>query len=130
MSRLSVVRLSAFTVVALLGLSGLAACKKPGSRLEGVWRGSKAEGVAADVQQAANTFALDTEVSFSGEVLSVRTPRGRKDSKFKVVREDKASTVIVTDADGPKAEETFVFSDDHTMKWQVLDGKTITFNKE
>jgi hypothetical protein len=111
-----------------LGASG---CHKTGSpRLEGHWRGSKAEGVTSDVQQAANTFALDTELDVKGEAISVRTPKGRQAGKFKVVKEDKKSVVIVTDADGPKDEQTFTFDDERTMRWKVLEGKTITFHRE
>jgi hypothetical protein len=117
-------------VIATLAL-GAVGCKKPGSaRLEGHWRGSKAEGVTSDVQQAANTFALDTEIDVKGEAISVRTPKGKQAGKFKVLKEDKKSVVIITDADGPKDEQTFTFDDERTMRWKVLEGKTITFHRE
>ena len=125
-SRVVVVTAASFGVC--LGASG---CHKIGSpRLEGHWRGSKAEGVTSDVQQAANTFALDTELDVKGEAISVRTPKGKQAGKFKVVKEDKKSVVIVTDADGPKDEQTFTFDDERTMRWKVLEGKTITFHRE
>jgi hypothetical protein len=119
------------TIVIVTFALGVAGCRKSGSpRLEGHWRGSKAEGVASDVQQAANTFALDTEIDVKGEAISVRTPKGKQSGKFKVVREDKKSVVIVTDADGPKDEQTFTFDDEATMRWKVLEGKTMTLHRE
>ena len=33
-------------------------------------------------------------------------------------------------ADGPKDEQTFSFDDERTMRWKVLEGKTITFHRE
>jgi hypothetical protein len=120
--------LLALALGAVLAASG---CKKSGSpRLEGHWRGSKAEGVTSDVQAAANTFALDTELDVKGEAISVRTPKGKQSGKFKVVREDKKSVVIITDADGPKDEQTFTFDDERTMRWKVVEGKTISFHRE
>ncbi|MGH7326948.1 MAG: hypothetical protein ACREJX_01230 [Polyangiaceae bacterium] len=57
----------------LLALTAcLAGCKKAGSpRLEGKWRGSKAEGVVPSAQQAANQFAMDTEIHFEGDTFTL-----------------------------------------------------------
>ena len=45
------------------------------------------------------------------------------------MREDKAQVTIVTDKDGPDDAQTFTLVDDKTLKWNVLDGKTITFTR-
>jgi acetolactate synthase small subunit len=37
---------------------------------------------------------------------------------------------IVTDGDGQNDAQTFVFIDERTMKWNVLEGKTITFRRD
>lgn len=125
------IRAACFVALFVAAPLGAVGCKKSGSpRLEGHWRGSKAEGVTSDVQQAANTFALDTELDVKGEVISVRTPKGKQTGKYKVVREDKKSVVIVTDADGPKDEQNFTFDDERSMRWKVVEGKTISFHRE
>jgi hypothetical protein len=115
-----------------LAFFALAGCHKSGAaRLEGHWRGSKAEGVAGDAQTAANGFAMQMELDVKGDTISVRTIRDKQSSKFKVVREDKTSVVIQTEADAPKDEQLFTFGEgDRSIKWTVSEGKTITFNKE
>ena len=119
-----------WVVLLVFGLA-LAGCKKsPQARLEGHWRGSKVEGVSADVQAAANAFAVQMELDFKGETVSVRTTREKQSSKYKVVRSDKTSVVIVTDADGATDEQTLTFVTDDSLKWKVLDGKAVTFLKE
>ncbi len=120
-------------ILPLFFVSGLAlaGCKKsPQARLEGHWRGSKVEGVTPDVQAAANTFAVGMELDFKGDTVSVRTVREKTSSKYKVVRSDKTSVVIVTDADGANDEQTLNFVTDDSMKWKVLEGKSVTFLKE
>ena len=115
-----------------LVLSVAAGCgKKSGAaRLEGHWRGAKVEGVAPDQQEAANVFATHTELSVTGDSLSLSTPTtGKVTSKFHVVREDKKTLVVVTDADGTKDEQTFAFDDDQTVKWKIAEGKLMTFRK-
>jgi hypothetical protein len=109
----------------------LAACGHKGSpRLEGHWRGVRAEGVSVEVQPMADAFATGTEIDIRGESLLVTTPKGKQTGKFKVKSEDKTSITIWTDGDGPNDPQTFVFLDDRTMKWNVLEGKTITFRKD
>ncbi len=118
--------------IVLLGFGlALGGCKKsPQARLEGHWRGSKAEGVSPDVQAAANAFAVQMELDFKGETVSVRTTREKQSSKYKVVRSDKTSVVIVTDADGAADEQTLSVLTDDSLKWKVLEGKAVTFLKE
>ena len=109
----------------------LAACHKAGSpRLEGKWRGSKAEGILPSVQIAANQFAMDTEVEFVGDEVTVKTPSSKQADKYKVVREDKRSIMIQTDKDGPNDLQTFTFDTDRSMRWQILPGMTVSFLKE
>jgi hypothetical protein len=109
----------------------VAACGHKGSpRLEGHWRGLHAEGVSSDVQPMADTFATSTELDIRGEAILVTTPKGKQTGKFKVKSEDKTSITIWTDGDGPNDPQTFVFVDEKTMKWNVLEGKTITFRKD
>ena len=110
---------------------GAAGCRPTGAaRLEGKWKGIRAEGVAAEAQATANAFAAQMELEVKGENLSIATVSGKHDAKFKVVKEDKASIVIITDKDGPDDKQTFTFLDDRTVRWQVLEGKTITFARK
>jgi hypothetical protein len=114
-----------------IGLVLLAAgCKHAGERLEGHWHGVRAEGVGADQQVAANAFAVGTELEFKAGTLHVKTPKDEQTGKYKVTAEDKQSVTVTTDRDGLTDAQTFYFPDDHTMRWQVLEGKALTFQKD
>ncbi|MEO9234204.1 MAG: hypothetical protein ABI421_12780 [Polyangiaceae bacterium] len=122
------IRLSGLALCLAACVSG---CHKAGSpRLEGKWRGGKAEGVLPASQAAATQFALDTELDFNADNITVRTPSSKQSSKYKVVREDKRSIIIETTADGPGDPQTFTFDDERNMRWQILPGKTVSFVKE
>jgi hypothetical protein len=109
----------------------LVGCHKAGSpRLEGKWRGGKAEGVLPASQAAATQFALDTELDFEADSITVRTTSTKQSAKYKVVREDKRSIIIETDRDGPNDPQTFTFDDERNMRWQIMPGKTLSFVKE
>ena len=115
----------------LLVLLLLVACGHKGSpRLEGHWRGLNADGVGDDVRGMADAFASGTELDVRGDGITVSTPKGKQSGKFKVKSEDKTSITILTDGDGPTDPQTFVFVDERTMKWNVLEGKTITFRRD
>jgi hypothetical protein len=117
-------------VVALLCLGLGAGCKKSGAaRLEGHWRGTKVEGVPLEHQPAANDFALQTELDFRDGVVSVKTPREKITSKFRVAKEDKRALILFTEQDGPKDPQIFVFEDENTMRWKVVEGKLIVFRR-
>jgi hypothetical protein len=118
---------AAFAFALALGPLG---CKHAGERLEGHWHGLKADGVSADQQNAANAFAVGTEMEFKAGTLHVRTPKDEQTGKYKVTKEDKQSVTVTTDKDGPADPQVFVFPDDHTMRWQVVDGKTLSFQKD
>ena len=117
----------AFMCAAALAICG---CHHAGERLEGHWHGLRAEGVGPDQQNAANAFAVGTEMEFKAGLLHVRTPKTEQTGKYKVTKEDKQSVTITTDKDGPANAETFVFPDDHTLRWQIVDGKTLSFQKD
>ncbi len=127
--RISILLVKRAALVTLILL--LAGCHKGGSpRLEGKWRGAKAEGILPASQAAANQFAMDTEVEFAGNQVTVRTPSSKQADKYKVVREDKRSIMIQTDKDGPNDLQTFTFDTERAMRWQILPGMTVSFLKE
>ncbi|MDB4938287.1 MAG: hypothetical protein JWP87_5259 [Labilithrix sp.] len=105
-------------------------CKHSGSKLEGHWRGTRADGVSA-AQDAANAFATSTEITARGNVITVSTPSSKGQQGTFVVDSENANTVVLhTDKDGPANKETFAFSDDgKTMVWRLGEGRTITFQK-
>ncbi|HEY2517517.1 MAG TPA: hypothetical protein VGI39_41875 [Polyangiaceae bacterium] len=105
----------------------LAGCGRGSSRLEGKWKGKSVDGVAPEAQAAANAFAVETEIDVKGDAISVTTPKEKQSGTYKVVREDKGQVVIVTDKDGPDDAQIFTVVDDKTLRWSVLEGKTITF---
>ncbi len=108
------------------------ACGRGGpSRLEGHWRGVRAEGVSGEAQEgAANAFASAMELDIKGDSITVSTGKDRQSGRFRIVREDKGSLVLTTEKDGPDEPQTFTFVDARTMKWAVLEGKTIVFVKD
>lgn len=120
-----------FVVLAIAAASA-AGCKHPGSaKLEGHWRGVRAEGVAANAQDAANAFALGTEIFARGNQITVNTPATRgPQSAYVVDDENKTTVVLHTEKDGPNAKETLVFGEDGTtMTWRMGEGQTIVFKK-
>jgi hypothetical protein len=113
------------------GAAILLGCTRTGSsRLQGRWRGVRAEGVVGDASTAANTFAFHTKLHFEGGEMTVLSPHQAQAGHYRVVREDATSLVLVTDADGPSAPETFTFGADGTMRWAILPGKAIVFARE
>jgi hypothetical protein len=121
----------AIALAAALGASA-ASCKSSGSaKLEGRWRGQRADGVVPEMQPQANAFAAGTEIIAKGDQIAISTPAGKHpQSTYAVDSEDKGSVVIHTEKDGATARETFTFSDDgKTMTWRVDANRTIVFTK-
>jgi hypothetical protein len=118
--------------VAIAALTFLGGCKRSGSaKLEGHWRGTRAEGVGAIAQDAANAFAVQTEITAHGNLITVSTPDSKgKQGSYVVDDENKTTVVLHTDKDGPTSRETFAFTDDDkTMTWRLGEGRTIIFQK-
>lgn len=114
----------------LIGSLFLVACNHGSTRLAGHWRGVRAEGVPPSADDAANAFAGKMQIDVSGDTITVTTLAGKQSDHYKVVSEDKTTTVIATDKDGPAEPQTFTFVDDKTIRWQVIVGKAVVFNKE
>jgi hypothetical protein len=114
----------------LLGLLALAGCSHGSARLTGHWRGVHAEGVPTGTDDSANAFAGKMQLDVAGDLITVTTPGGKESGHYKLVSEDKTTTVITTDKDGPKEPQTFAFVDDKTMRWLVVPGKAVIFSKE
>ena len=110
----------------------LLACKHPGSaKLEGRWKGVRAEGVGPESAGAANVFAQGTEIIARGDTLTMTTPvaKGLQDT-YVVDEETKTTLVLHTRKDGASTKETFGFSDDlKTMTWRLGDGRAIVFQR-
>jgi hypothetical protein len=120
----------AVLVVIALGLI-LGACKHPGSqKLEGHWKGQRAEGVPDTAQLSANTFALGTEIIAQGNQIAIQTPAGRNPPATYVVDKEDATTLVIhTDKDGNQAE-TFTFNEKaDLMVWKIDAQRSITFKK-
>jgi hypothetical protein len=110
---------------------GATACGHSGAtRLEGHWKGVRAEGVSSELQATANSFAAATELDVKGDSITVSFPNEKQSGHYRIVREDKASVVLTTEKDGPDAPQTFTFVDARTMKWSVLEGRSIVFVKQ
>jgi hypothetical protein len=120
----------AFAIVYVSG-AGAVGCKHPSSKLEGHWKGMRADGVAPGVQDAANSFATQTEIVARGNLIAVSTPGSKgQPSPFVIDSETPAVVLVHTDKDGAANKETFSFTEDgKTMTWRLGDGRTITFQK-
>lgn len=120
------------SMASLISVSSLTvACKHPGSqKLEGHWKGQKAEGVPDNAAPNANTFALGTEIIAQGNQIAIQTPAGRNPPATYVVDKEDATTLVIhTDKDGNIAE-TFTFNEKaDTMVWKVDAQRSITFKK-
>jgi hypothetical protein len=117
----------------VLALPMATACKHPGSaKLEGRWRGTRAEGVSPAMQEVANAFALQTEIIARGDKITVSTPAAKGQQAVYVVDDENKTTVVLhTDKDGVANKETFAFSDEgKTMTWRLGEGRTIIFQKQ
>jgi hypothetical protein len=105
-------------------------CKHPGSaKLEGHWRGLKADGIPDTAQIAGNAFATGTEIIAQGNQIAIQTPAGRNPAAtYFVDKEDPTTLVIHTDRDG--STETFTFNEKADMMvWKVDAQRSITFHK-
>jgi len=112
-------------------LSVVAGCHGDGApRLQGKWHGVRAEGVAAETLTSANAFATGTEMDVKGDAITVTTPKDKQSGRYRVVKQDKTMLIITTDKDGADDPQTFTFVDDKTVRWAVLDGKSIVFAKQ
>lgn len=120
---------SALPALALLLL--VCACAPAGSsRLQGRWRGVRAEGVPGEASRSADAFALHTQLRVEGSEMAVVSPHLAQVGRYRVVREDSTTLVLATDVDGPAMPETFTFGADGTMRWAVAPGKAIVFARE
>jgi len=120
-------------LVLVFAIAGAIGCKHPSSKLEGHWKGTRADGVAPAVQDAANAFATQTEIIARGNMITVSTPGpgGKGQPNAFVIDSETPSVVLVhTEKDGAANKETFAFGDDgKTMTWRLGDGRTILFQK-
>lgn len=117
-------------VLILLAALAASGCKHPGSqKLEGRWKGQKAEGVPETAVMAANTFALGSEIIAQGNQIVIHTPAGKNTPATYVVEKEDATTLVIhTDRDG--TSETFTFNEKaDTLVWRVDPQHSITFKK-
>src|SRR2546428_13983270 len=84
----AVMRIRGAFALALIAVA-VAGCRKGSPRLEGQWKGTRVVGVDPGVQSQADKFATSLEVDFKGDQITMITPTGTAQSKYKVVKEDK-----------------------------------------
>jgi len=116
--------------VALLSTVLGAGCKHQGSqKLEGRWKGQKAEGVPETAQVSADSFATGTEIIAQGNQITIHTPGGKNaPATYAVDKEDATTLVIHTDRDN--SAETFTFNEKgDVMVWKIDSQRSISFKK-
>ena len=89
----------------------------------------RAEGVPAAAEGPANAYAAGLDMLVHGDALTVTSHKDKQSGRFKIVKQYPTSLTIATDRDGMDVPQTFVFADDKTMKWMVLEGQAIVFTK-
>lgn len=106
-----------------------AGCKHQGSqKLEGHWKGQRADGVPETSVQAANVFAQGSDIYAQRDQITINTPGGRNAwAVYTIDKEDATTLVLHTDRD-PGAE-TFMFNDTNTLVWKVDAQRSITFKR-
>ncbi len=110
----------------LLLLALLAACRHGSPKLEGHWRGVRAEGVA---EPNAIAFAASTEIIAQGDKIAIQTKDGRSPTTTYVVDREDATTLVIHTA-GDLSGETFTFNEKaDTMTWRIDGTRTIVFKK-
>jgi hypothetical protein len=110
--------------------SALVACATGPSRMQGHWRGIRAEGVGAGVESTADAFVRGLEIDVRGDVMSVTLAGERQVGRFRVVHEDSKKIVVITELDGPADPQEFGFGADGAMRWRALPGRTIVFARD
>lgn len=109
----------------------LGACggDKTAAKLEGTWKGVRAEGVSAEQKPAADAYANSLRLDFKGHDLTLASPKGQTKGAYKVISSDGKTIVLATERDGIDAKQTFLLDGDATLKWKVDDTKVIVFTK-
>lgn len=117
------------TVAFLAVLIALTGCRRGSAKLEGRWKGVRAEGVDPAAAAKAELFAGSTEIVAIGDKIAIQTPNGRSPtSTYTIDKEDATTLVIHTDRD-PNAE-TFTFNEKaDTMVWRIDETRRIWFKK-
>jgi hypothetical protein len=118
--------------VVAIGAVAAVGCRIPASsdRLEGRWIGVRAEGAGAEGVPAANAFASGIELEFRRNEIFLTSARQSQAGRYEVVREDTDAVVLTTDRDGPDHPQTFSFHGTDTLRWNVLEGRSIVFERE
>jgi len=116
-------------LVLIGGLLLLVACRRGSPKLEGHWRGFRADGVDQNAQVQAQSFAQNTEIIAQGDKIAIQTPNGRSPTTIYVVdKEDPTTVVIHTEKDG--TTETFTFNEKgDLMTWRIDTSRAIVFKK-
>ena len=129
---MNAVRRAGLAIVAAAALG--AGCGHAGCpRLEGKWRGVRAERTSVDVPRevppAAAAFARGTVLEVTGDTMRVTTIGDSQSGHYRVVYENDTTVTIATDMDGPDVPQTFTFEGPNSVRWLAAEGESIVFAK-
>lgn len=118
------------TLAALLLLgSATAGCRHGSAKLEGHWKGTKAEGAPESMQTQATVFAQGTEIIARSNQIAIQTPAGRNEMTTYFIDKEDATTLVIHTERDPSAE-TFTFNEKaDQMVWRVDASRSITFRR-
>ena len=107
----------------------LAACRHGSPKLEGHWKGVRADGVDPSAQVNTSSFATSTEIIAQGDKIAIQTQAGRSPTTTYVVDKEDPTTLVIHTAGDPTAE-TFTFNEKaDQMVWHIDGTRMITFKK-
>lgn len=116
-------------VIALLAAAGCS--KTPRDRLQGRWFGESIENVPADQVAKATGWVKGTAIEFKGSKVTVTLPAETpRSGTFKVTKaEGDRVTVAFLRPEGGLDQAEFEFATDHTLRWDIGEGRAIVLNK-
>lgn len=126
-------RALSFAIPFVLGASLLftGCAKGPKERLQGRWVGAHIDNIPKDQEGRALGWVKSTSFEFRGGRVTVAVPAEEpRTGEFKVVRSAGNKLTVEIARPGADPEETvFTLVDERTLKWDIGNDRSVTFEK-
>ncbi|KYF65204.1 hypothetical protein BE11_01360 [Sorangium cellulosum] len=121
------------TALALaMALTAVAGCSKtPRDRLQGRWYGESIDNAPVEQLTKATGWVKGTAIEFNGSKVTVTVPAETpRSGTFKVTKaEGDQVTVAFLRPEGGLDQADFRFATDHSLRWEIGDGRAIVMAK-